>query len=55
MEKWNKENESNIHCEKFKKEDRDKGPIVNDSQFGPVIHINSSCCITPSGVKLYEW
>ncbi len=39
----------------FRGEDIEKGPIVKDSDFGYVIHVNSSCCILPDGTKIYEW
>lgn len=51
--KWN--NESNPHHKKFTTKDLDEGPIVNDSEFGPVIHVSAFHCIAPDGTHIYEW
>lgn len=35
--------------------EREQGKVVTDSQFGRVVHINSTHCIAADGTHIYEW
>jgi hypothetical protein len=39
----------------FREEDLKQGHVVTDSDFGRVIHVNSSHCIAPDGTNIYEF
>jgi len=32
-----------------------QGKVVNDSQYGSVVHISPFHCVTKDGVHIYEW
>ena len=32
-----------------------QGEIINDSQYGSVVHISPVHCVTKDGVHIYEW
>ena len=34
---------------------RHQGKVVNDSQYGSVVHISSFHCVTKDGVHIWEW
>lgn len=34
---------------------RCQGKIINDSQYGSVVHISPFHCVTKDGVHIYEW
>lgn len=43
-------------CEKLKRVAREHhGKIVNDSQYGSVVHISPFHCVTKDGTHIWEW
>ena len=34
---------------------RHQGKVVNDSQYGSVVHVSPFHCVTKDGIHIYEW
>jgi hypothetical protein len=55
---WNRKKETKEKKRRnpeFREEDLEQGEVVNDSEFGRVVHVSSFHSIAPDGTHIYEF